>query len=139
MLTNLPYASNSFDLVFSSDVLEHIHEDEVCKSNKAIRSPCTVSRFLPSLRALSTIMHAALVTPSLRLQQFCVVMIASIAFPVLHQCEESDRHNRRPSCDGASPLGTSQADRVVSELVRVSRRHLFLSISLKPHTKVRSL
>lgn len=56
VLTNLPYADNSFDLVFSADVLEHIHEDE--------------------------------------------------------------------------------ADRVVSELVRVSRRHLFLSISLKPHTKV---
>lgn len=30
-----------------------------------------------------------------------------------------------------------QADKVVSELVRVSRRHLFLSISLKPHTKVK--
>jgi len=29
VLTNLPYASNAFDLVFSSDVLEHIHEDEV--------------------------------------------------------------------------------------------------------------
>lgn len=29
VLTNLPYASNTFDLVFSSDVLEHIHEDEV--------------------------------------------------------------------------------------------------------------
>jgi ubiquinone/menaquinone biosynthesis C-methylase UbiE len=57
VLTNLPYANNSFDLVFSADVLEHIHEDE--------------------------------------------------------------------------------ADAVVRELVRVSRRHLFLSISLKPHTKVR--
>lgn len=56
MLTNLPYANNTFDLVFSADVLEHIHEDE--------------------------------------------------------------------------------ADAVVAELVRVSRRHLFLSISLKPHTKV---
>lgn len=56
MLTNLPYANNTFDLVFSADVLEHIHEDE--------------------------------------------------------------------------------ADAVVRELVRVSRRHLFLSISLKPHTKV---
>lgn len=32
-----------------------------------------------------------------------------------------------------------QADKVVSELVRVSRRHLFLSISLKPHTKVTAL
>jgi ubiquinone/menaquinone biosynthesis C-methylase UbiE len=57
VLTNLPYANNTFDLVFSADVLEHIHEGE--------------------------------------------------------------------------------ADAVVQELVRVSRRHLFLSISLKPHTKVR--
>lgn len=56
VLTNLPYANNTFDLVFSADVLEHIHEDE--------------------------------------------------------------------------------AEAVVGELVRVSRRHLFLSISLKPHTKV---
>jgi len=58
VLTNLPYANNTFDLVFSADVLEHIHEDE--------------------------------------------------------------------------------AEAVVAELVRVSRRHLFLSISLKPHTKVNS-
>ena len=29
-----------------------------------------------------------------------------------------------------------EAERVVAELVRASRRHLFLSISLKPHTKV---
>eukprot|EP00898_Chlorokybus_atmophyticus_P007123 jgi/Chlat1/7411/Chrsp6S07435 len=56
VLTNLPYADNSFDMVMSSDVLEHIHPEE--------------------------------------------------------------------------------ADKVVSELVRVSRRHLFLSISLKGHTKV---
>eukprot|EP00958_Prasinococcus_capsulatus_P027732 scaffold5807_cov412-Prasinococcus_capsulatus_cf.AAC.10 len=55
ILTNLPYEDNSFDLVFSADVLEHIHPEEV--------------------------------------------------------------------------------DQVVSELVRVSRRHLFLSISLKGHTK----
>lgn len=55
VLTNLPYSDNSFDLVFSSDVLEHIQEQE--------------------------------------------------------------------------------AEKVISELVRVSRRHLFLSISLKPHTK----
>lgn len=55
ILTNLPYEDNSFDLVFSADVLEHIHPEE--------------------------------------------------------------------------------ADQVISELVRVSRRHLFLSISLKGHTK----
>mmetsp|Transcript_112 Transcript_112/g.324 ORF Transcript_112/g.324 Transcript_112/m.324 type:complete len:333 (+) Transcript_112:72-1070(+) len=55
ILTNLPYEDNSFDLVFSADVLEHIHPEE--------------------------------------------------------------------------------ADLVVSELVRVSRRHLLLSISLKGHTK----
>lgn len=37
----------------------------------------------------------------------------------------------------SAPAGPRvQADKVVSELVRVSRRHLFLSISLKPHTKV---
>ena len=55
ILTNLPYADNSFDLVWSSDVLEHIHPEE--------------------------------------------------------------------------------AEKVVSELVRVSRRHLVLTISLKGHTK----
>ena len=55
ILTNLPYADNAFDLVFSADVLEHVHEDEV--------------------------------------------------------------------------------EAVIKELVRVSRRHLFLSISLKGHTK----
>ena len=40
-------------------------------------------------------------------------------------------------CYKSSALAASgvQADKVVSELVRVSRRHLFLSISLKPHTK----
>ena len=32
MLTNLPFANNSFDLVFSADVLEHIHE--VCSTEK---------------------------------------------------------------------------------------------------------
>ena len=56
VLSNLPYVDNSFDLVFSADVLEHIHPDE--------------------------------------------------------------------------------ADMVVSELVRVSRRHIFLSISLKAQTKM---
>jgi len=55
ILTNLPYEDNSFDLVFSADVLEHIHPEE--------------------------------------------------------------------------------AEQVISELVRVSRRHVFLSISLKGHTK----
>ena len=55
ILTNLPFEDNAFDLVFSADVLEHIHPDE--------------------------------------------------------------------------------ADKVISELVRVSRRHLVLSISLKGHTK----
>ncbi len=41
---------------------------------------------------------------------------------------------------GASlPVPGVQADKVVSELVRASRRHLFLSISLKPHTKVTAL
>eukprot|EP00899_Mesostigma_viride_P023225 jgi/Mesvir1/4087/Mv24198-RA.1 len=55
ILTNLPYADNQFDMVMSSDVLEHIHPEE--------------------------------------------------------------------------------ADKVISELVRVTRRHLFLSISLKGHTK----
>lgn len=28
ILTNLPYEDNSFDLVFSADVLEHIHPEE---------------------------------------------------------------------------------------------------------------
>lgn len=56
VLSNLPYIDNSFDLVFSADVLEHVHPDE--------------------------------------------------------------------------------ADMVVSELVRVSRRHIFLSISLKSQTKM---
>lgn len=55
ILTNLPFEDNAFDLVYSADVLEHIHPEEV--------------------------------------------------------------------------------DAVVKELVRVSRRHLFLSISLKGHTK----
>lgn len=55
ILTNLPYEDNTFDLVFSADVLEHIHPEE--------------------------------------------------------------------------------ADMVVKELIRVSRRHIFLSISLKGHTK----
>ena len=55
VLTNLPFADNSFDLVWSSDVLEHIHPEE--------------------------------------------------------------------------------AEKVVSELVRVSRRFLVLTISLKGHTK----
>lgn len=55
ILTNLPYEDNSFDLVFSADVLEHIHPEE--------------------------------------------------------------------------------ADIVISELIRVSRRHIFMSISLKGHTK----
>lgn len=55
ILTNLPYEDNSFDMVFSSDVLEHIHPEE--------------------------------------------------------------------------------ADLVIAELVRVSRRHVFMSISLKGHTK----
>mmetsp|Transcript_9203 Transcript_9203/g.16590 ORF Transcript_9203/g.16590 Transcript_9203/m.16590 type:complete len:323 (-) Transcript_9203:257-1225(-) len=55
ILTNLPYMDNQFDLVFSADVLEHIHPEE--------------------------------------------------------------------------------ADQVIAELVRVSRRHIFLSISLKGHTK----
>jgi len=55
ILTNLPYEDNSFDLVFSADVLEHIHPEEV--------------------------------------------------------------------------------DGVVKELIRVSRRHIFMSISLKGHTK----
>lgn len=55
ILSNLPFEDNSFDLVQSSDVLEHIHPEE--------------------------------------------------------------------------------ADMIVSELVRVSRRHIFLSISLKGHTK----
>lgn len=32
VLTNLPYADNSFDLVFSSDVLEHIQEGEARSS-----------------------------------------------------------------------------------------------------------
>lgn len=56
ILTNLPYEDNSFDMVFSSDVLEHIDPEE--------------------------------------------------------------------------------AEKVVQELVRVSRQHIFLSISLKGHTKV---
>mmetsp|Transcript_18579 Transcript_18579/g.44420 ORF Transcript_18579/g.44420 Transcript_18579/m.44420 type:complete len:323 (+) Transcript_18579:194-1162(+) len=55
ILTNLPYEDNSFDMVFSADVLEHIHPEE--------------------------------------------------------------------------------ADQVIAELVRVSRRHIFMSISLKGHTK----
>ncbi|XRB23903.1 glycosyl transferase [Pseudoscourfieldia marina] len=55
ILTNLPYEDNSFDLVYSADVLEHIHPEE--------------------------------------------------------------------------------ADKVIGELVRVSRRHVVMSISLKGHTK----
>lgn len=40
------------------------------------------------------------------------------------------------SSDVLEHIHEDEADKVVSELVRVSRRHLFLSISLKPHTKV---
>jgi len=58
LLTNLPFEDNSFDLVYSADVLEHIHPDE--------------------------------------------------------------------------------ADTVIRELVRVSRRHIVMSISLKGHTKATS-
>ena len=42
------------------------------------------------------------------------------------------------SSDVLEHIHEDEADKVISELVRVSRRHLFLSISLKPHTKVRS-
>lgn len=56
ILTNLPYEDNAFDLVFSADVLEHIHPEEV--------------------------------------------------------------------------------DGVIKELIRVTRRHVFMSISLKGHTKL---
>ena len=40
------------------------------------------------------------------------------------------------SSDVLEHVHEDEADKVISELVRVSRRHLFLSISLKPHTKV---
>ncbi len=40
------------------------------------------------------------------------------------------------SADVLEHVNEDEAERVVAELVRVSRRHLFLSISLKPHTKV---
>lgn len=40
------------------------------------------------------------------------------------------------SSDVLEHIHEDEADKVISELVRVSRRHLFLSISLKPHTKV---
>ena len=40
------------------------------------------------------------------------------------------------SADVLEHVHEDEAERVVAELVRVSRRHLFLSISLKPHTKV---
>ena len=43
------------------------------------------------------------------------------------------------SSDVLEHIHEDEADKVVSELVRVSRRHLFLSISLKPHTKVGAL
>lgn len=41
------------------------------------------------------------------------------------------------SADVLEHIRPAEVDRVVRELVRVSRRHLFLSISLKGHTKVR--
>ena len=41
------------------------------------------------------------------------------------------------SADVLEHVHEDEAARVVAELVRVSRRHLFLSISLKPHTKAR--
>lgn len=101
MLTNLPYASNSFDLVFSSDVLEHIHEDEVCIINKSIRCPCTLSRFFRNLFAHSALMACCSCdSSSLRLWRHCVLMHPFVTFPALHQCAEHDGHNRPPSCDG---------------------------------------
>jgi hypothetical protein len=42
------------------------------------------------------------------------------------------------SADVLEHIHEDEAERVVAELVRVSRRHLFLSISLKPHTKARA-
>ena len=41
------------------------------------------------------------------------------------------------SADVLEHVHEDEAEQVIAELVRVSRRHLFLSISLKPHTKAR--
>lgn len=42
------------------------------------------------------------------------------------------------SADVLEHIHEDEAEQVISELVRVSRHHLFLSISLKGHTKVTS-
>ena len=66
--------------------------------------------------------------------------IANANLPLVH-AEQAAEYRWRSfdlvfSADVLEHVHEDEAERVIAELVRVSRRHLFLSISLKPHTKV---
>lgn len=102
MLTNLPYANSTFDLVFSADVLEHIHEDE---AEAVVKELVRVSR--------RHLFLSISLKPHTKVHELHAVFSATYL----------------------SNMELQMQIEAAAELVRASRRHLFLSISPKPHTR----